>query len=612
MNTKSKRPYKEALPKNTIQKIKGILNGIDILTTETTGGNPFNEVYSVRVQAIDDDGGFGQNGKGRNQLFCLASAYAEYVERIQNLLLTGISGFNRVLMEKNFKETNLYFYPDEKEITKEEFLKLPKELLSDFFPTKNEEQLIDIVNHIFETVETNNHQGLLGVPFYSLNQRKIIHIPHNFLFSITGSNGMAAGNTLSEAIFQSLCEIYERNSASVIYNERITPPTIDKEFLSNFPNELNIIIEIENKGFEVIVKDFSCGKKLPVLGLIIIDKKSRKYKLNIGSDTNFQVALSRTLTEIFQGLKDESTIEKSLLSIPSKESAPYFYQETNETIYEKEKNFVNFLKNGSGIFPESLFYDNPSYSFDSNIFTSKDSYEEEVKSLLDLAVNLNYNIFIRDVSFLGFPTVYIYISGVSLLGNKFNIHESGFINEKTVLQNDLENLLFPFEDFIANKNKIIKAIDMIESLELMINEDFKAKDLFRLGFREGTKWNELPISFIMVIFSYLANDYVKAKSYLTIFMKKLNLESNEYYLNIMKLIDCKISNISLKEISEVVIDGFKDTESIFKYIGYPICPNCSECSLSEICTTKINLVKYSNIKQKFKENLINQNKFSTL
>ncbi|GAQ49997.1 hypothetical protein FPK15_contig00083-0001 [Flavobacterium psychrophilum] len=41
----------------------------------------------------------------------------------------------------------------------------------------------------------------------------------------------------------------------------------------------------------------------------------------------------------------------------------------------------------------------------------KNSHEEEVKELLVLAKNLNYDVYIRDVSFLGFPTVYIYISG---------------------------------------------------------------------------------------------------------------------------------------------------------------------------------------------------------
>lgn len=35
MNLQSKRPYKEALPKNTILKIKNILKEIDILTIET-------------------------------------------------------------------------------------------------------------------------------------------------------------------------------------------------------------------------------------------------------------------------------------------------------------------------------------------------------------------------------------------------------------------------------------------------------------------------------------------------------------------------------------------------------------------------------------------------
>lgn len=54
---------------------------------------------------------------------------------------------------------------------------------------------------------------------------------------------MAAGNTISEATYQALCEIYERNSASMIYYENLTPPTVQKEYLQNFKDEYNIILD---------------------------------------------------------------------------------------------------------------------------------------------------------------------------------------------------------------------------------------------------------------------------------------------------------------------------------------------------------------------------------
>ncbi|GEJ30950.1 hypothetical protein FPN184_contig00007-0010 [Flavobacterium psychrophilum] len=74
----------------------------------------------------------------------------------------------------------------------------------------------------------------------------------------------------------------------------------------------------------------------------------------------------------------------------------------------------------------------------------------------------------------------------------------------------------------------------------------------------------------------------------------------------------KLKTNQLKEFTKSIIDGFKDSEAIFQYIGYPNCPDCENCKLSTTCLTTKNIQKYTNIKRKFKENLINQNKFATL
>lgn len=86
---------------------------------------------------------------------------------------------------------------------------------------------------------------------------------------------MAAGNTSSEGIFQALCELIERYASTTIYYNRLTPPTIPITHLEKYPKELAIIKEIENNGYKVIVKDFSCGKSLPAIGVIIIDTKNK-------------------------------------------------------------------------------------------------------------------------------------------------------------------------------------------------------------------------------------------------------------------------------------------------------------------------------------------------
>lgn len=71
--------------------------------------HPYPEIYSLRLECMKEDGGFGTNGKGRNQYYALASAYAEFIERIQNGYIMGIYGLNRFFYKKLNKSWILLF-----------------------------------------------------------------------------------------------------------------------------------------------------------------------------------------------------------------------------------------------------------------------------------------------------------------------------------------------------------------------------------------------------------------------------------------------------------------------------------------------------------------------
>lgn len=64
------------------------------------------------------------------------------------------------------------------------------------------------------------------MPFYDCNRIKITYLPYNLTFILTESNGMAAGNTAGESIFQALCELVERYSARTVFFDKLTPPAI--------------------------------------------------------------------------------------------------------------------------------------------------------------------------------------------------------------------------------------------------------------------------------------------------------------------------------------------------------------------------------------------------
>lgn len=119
------RPYKEATPKQTTYKIQNILREIDLFVTPTLIQNPIKDIFSTRIEALPEDGGFGTNGKGKSKIYSLASAYAEFMERIQNLFILGANGVSKSFQDYIKDRTGFNYFPDEKNLLKEEFLLLP-------------------------------------------------------------------------------------------------------------------------------------------------------------------------------------------------------------------------------------------------------------------------------------------------------------------------------------------------------------------------------------------------------------------------------------------------------------------------------------------------------
>ena len=81
---------KDCTPRETIEKIKKILNSFSIKVIEKRMININNSFYSVRVE-LRDFPGIGTNGKGITRDYALASAYGEFMERLQSFFLIKFS-----------------------------------------------------------------------------------------------------------------------------------------------------------------------------------------------------------------------------------------------------------------------------------------------------------------------------------------------------------------------------------------------------------------------------------------------------------------------------------------------------------------------------------------
>lgn len=108
-------------------------------------------------------------------------------------------------------------------------------------------------NDYFTRLKDNGQDGVISVPFYDCMNRQVVYFPYNMTFVLSGSNGMASGNTPQEAIFQALCELAERYAARTVFFDLMTPPSIPDSYLEKYPIEFQIIKNIRECGFEVVI-----------------------------------------------------------------------------------------------------------------------------------------------------------------------------------------------------------------------------------------------------------------------------------------------------------------------------------------------------------------------
>ncbi|MCG6909401.1 MAG: YcaO-like family protein [Deltaproteobacteria bacterium] len=237
---------------------------------------------------------------------------------------------------------------------------------------------------------------------YSLMQGKTVKVPVNFIAYINASNGMAAGNTLEEALVQAACEIFERHTQIQIIKPEQTIPTIDKDTLKS-DGLKSMIASYENENVEIILKDLSMDGRFPSIGVLFINHNipvgRLEHKILMpGVSFNLEEALSRCLTEYMQGRStlmatrpdmDRSLIHRSRVS--------NFYLLFKCCVSQKD---ISFLEKGDTI----AFRGSPGGDILSEIEAIENICRELDTDLIVL--NLTHPV-------LGFPVVRVVMPGIS-------------------------------------------------------------------------------------------------------------------------------------------------------------------------------------------------------
>ncbi len=582
------RPYKECAAEDTVARIQGILDRHDLLPTETGHTNPFPEIFSVSVQLDPSKGGFKAHGKGRTAAYARASAYAEFIERLQNGLY---ASYSRTMLATLHERFDFHYAPDEALLSKDAFLRLPEPILSDLIRWTGEHR-DDFIDAYFQRLEAHNADGTVGVPFFCSQTREQVHLPLNLLLMAVGSNGMAAGNSVHEATYQAICELMERWGAARVFYGRMTPPDVPDAYLRQFEQEYALMRTLEASGkYQVVVKDFSAGTGIPVIGMIIRNRSNNTYRLNVGCDTSLQVALSRCLTEIMQGIPDEATFDACMLQVPTEE-LECFRTEEETALNMRQAIFAQFTRDNTGLFPISLFGETPSYAFDPQAFRTRTSYAEEVSRLIDLFHGLGRAVYVRPVGYLGFPSVFIYVPEVSVMGRKNAPAIRRHSTFEMIAWDQVEEPICRIDQLAPEE--LLHVATALKSLP----QQLPVTDLLSLKLKDGSVWSQIPVSFLRTQLYYRVGRFADASSAFSEFLASRS-DDNPYYRGIDHYLKLRAKDISAtdacgqlrglglpQETVDQVCRDLADPALVFRHVRLPACPRCDACAINDDCLTE--------------------------
>ncbi len=506
--------YKCDRPKNTINRIeKGFKKiGLDIFYSEDNIGSSNFRVFVG--SALIDILGAVQHGKGISSALAKASAYAELAERFSACFLDfkiPISGngqeYENIL--KNINSRNfLKGFSKNNSISSNNY-----EYVNSFFQDKLDKK----------TYELYKKQGLLDytVDAYSLINEKNIKLPLYLVELISFSNGIASGNTREEAIAQASFEIFERYSTSMLFLKNIKSPTIDIETIGN--KEILDCIELfKSLNINIIIKDFSMGKEIPVIGVLFINKnlkkssnkllKERDYKrLNSGSHVNLNEAIMRCFIEYFQ------TVHLDRKEVFDQKNSEILYDIWVNKLgkqYLGVNNKYKYLTRYYDFYGDISFLEKGEKIDFNNLKTQKNKDSlDDISDITEICRKNKWGFYIIDYThkILDFPTVRVVIPKVST--------DIDLFSRKIIKIDELEkriNYLYSIKDFYRylqnddwiNDKKQIK--NLINNLE-----EYLSRELYFYNFYINRgNCSQLINLFHILPFLYLATGKpIEAKKY---------------------------------------------------------------------------------------------------
>lgn len=553
--------YKAAAPEETVARIRGILDrhGIPLTCTPKGDGDMFCS-YRAAITRTEDES-IGTNGKGMTPAYAMASAYAEMMERFQNRVV--------IYPHPVWLETPCMYFPDEevKVLDGADTEELVRRYMPRAFPASG------IAPTLFDC---------RFLPFYHVNDGEVAELPYSLVRWINGSNGMAAGNIPQEALIQGFNEIFERYALQEMYLRRLTPPDVPMTRFEGTEIAANLERMKKEYGYDYRVKDCSLGEGFPVIALMVYNPDHSKYIIHYGADLNPRVALERCFTEVFQGHTGKTLSFENEMN--SCEKLDLFNEFKRSLIY------------GRGRMPQEFFGSEPSYEYDSqrNIPEGRD-FDEDLANIIGWLKSRGYDIYVRDNSFLGFPTYHICIPGMSDIDKEFCD-----VNDRIADKQMTENRLNPLW-----RLPLLDEAGLKDALGLLERMDAEA---VALAPHNRNRANNVNRRLMMMLVCLRIGDDAAALMHLNAYVdskEKAGKPVHGYYLALRGMLAGEPVSQEDRDLA-IALSLMNNRNAVLGTCPLPVCHDCGSCGLSEGCRREF-LVEIEDKAQKaMKDNPIEQ------
>lgn len=510
----------------TLTNMTTLLASLGMKVEVSSWRNLVPNVWSLHIRDVTSNLCF-TNGKGTTQHSALCSALGEFIERLNC----------------NFFYNDQYFGPD---IASRDFVHYPNEqwfslMADDSLPAGIlDPHCLEVYDpdgelrgsHLIDTNSGDRQRGIVAMPYVRQSDGKTVYFPSNLIENLFLSNGMSAGNNLSEAKVQCLSEIFERAVKKQIIEQELVLPDVPKDILAQYPQITAGLAALDAQGFPVFVKDASLGGQFPVICVAIMNPKTGGVFASFGAHPAFEVALERSLTELLQGRSFEG-----LGDVP----APTF---TSQTVREPE-NFVEHFIDSTGIISWRFFSRKADFIFQHWDFSGTSM--EECQRLMGILANLGKEVYVAEYDLLGSSACRILVPGYSEV----------YPLEDLIWDNTNKALDYR-EDILCIHRLTDQALtDLVNRLEeSQLDNYMDIGTLIGIVFDENTVWGQLTIIELKLLI-YLALGALETARELVSALLQYNDNSQERQLFYQGLL--AVLEVTLDQ--ELVLEDYMDSFS---------------------------------------------------